>query len=253
MDRVTDPKEMAIYGEVNNYVNSIYYGFLGHQYGDEPGVEPISLPSAAGNGALGALLLLAKFIVKDECKRKLGDLFIENNGERVHLNMYEFTKNSCSKYMSGEVSWPPSKHKGKGVPYIGDVIAKYCISPDTAAYLKFKFTLIGVVKSSANVDNDALFRQAWKQALVGLTNSNETHGLLLHPRGAKLFQLKTHVLQEQQPDMVAQKLSTRTKVFPFRTDVNDDSPHEPVRFQVDQLLYLLKSIIAIFKELEQEE
>ncbi len=233
------------------YANRLYKGIVSTKKKNISSfVSPdlCSLHNSVGKDALQALLNLAKFIISlhDETWPSHETLFNQVNGQAylapsVDLNVYVLPSDLCTKYFNqdAEHPWPPSKSFGVGETRIPDVIST-CTSQNG---IIDKNVIVGEVKSSVDLgvttkNQVKLFRQAWKQTLLGLVNSDATYGLLFHPREAQLFYLKI----EDQKEGTTQKLYTYTEVFSFRND-------KPAKFDVDQLILLLKRIIAIFLRL----
>ncbi len=197
-----------------------------------------SLSNSHGKGALGALLSLATFIAQEHVF--IPFCLIEVNGQGsyapgVKLNCFEFGKVESALYHNNRRPWPPTLAEGYGINKVPDIICKHQLRVEDP----FKDIIIGEVKSSSDMRCkmlDRSFKQAWVPALSGLKESDETYGILFYPSGAKLFQLKVGKA------LGKSYLITRVEGFPF---LQKAAP----TFNVDELIKLLKQIIAIFLRL----
>ncbi len=203
-----------------------------------PGKEFCSLDSSSGKAAIVGLLNLAKIIAElnGEFDLTLLDIDSVGQGSGINLNCYTFGADESYPYKGYEKPWPPPPECGRGETKVPDVICKLITTSSDDVNV-----LIGEVKSSLDMKSSRkrLFHQAWTQTLRGLINSDETWGLLFHPEGAELFQVKF-----QKDESQTRKLLTYSEEFKFPEitwGVNR-------AFHLDSLLQLLKRIVAIFLE-----
>ena len=224
----------------------IYDGFAAQK---RTSSEPISLDNTGGKIATQCLLNIAKVIIMKHDKKWVGRyLFNAIIGQGMHapgvyLNIYTLPKDVSNRFKNEDLSWPPGSDHGVRETRIPDVTTIF--SPRKKDK---KRVIIADVKSSEDIgssldDHVKLFHEAWKKALFGITNSDYTYGLLVHPEGAKLFCLK--LVKKHLGDKTKQYLYTYTEDFNFKA-LYENSQVDILKFNVDQLLLLLKRIIAIF-------
>ncbi len=195
-----------------------------------------SLSNSHGKSALEALLSLAMFIAQEHVYIPYCHVGQGSYAHGVKLNCFEFGKLESDLYQNNRMPWPPTFGQGYGQNRIPDVICKHKIRDGDM----FNDIIIGEVKSTSDMKckrRDKLFKQAWMQALMGLKKSDETYGLLFYPAGAELFQLKVGKISDMS------HLTTRVQEFHFLHDALHPT------FNVDELIKLLKQIIAIFLRL----
>ena len=228
------------YDQSFRWVTAIYKGFAGKK----KNLEPCSLHNSVGKAAVVGLLELARLVAEN--RRRLADLQILANDHtshthRVDLNTFTFNLTISNQYFQGYWSWPPQSG-GAGETRIPDVLCTY-------KHLDVvKYVITGDVKSSEDMkySHESLFQQAWKQALIGIINSDETYGLLLHPEKATLF----HMEVEREEGVAMPFLTTHSESFEF---IIENPVHDltDVRFDTVQFLQLLNRIIGVILKLPQ--
>ncbi len=231
-----------------NFAESIEEGFVTKKRNTS---EPCSLINSSGKLAVFALLEMAKEII-DECfpkhfkaEKLVNTINCQGTlSEGIDLNVYSMERGLCENFETRS-DWPPTSDMGVGETKSPDVLTYVREKKDTE--MSKQFVIIGEVKSSVELVGSAnqeivLFQQAWRQALLGLVNSNHTYGILLHPLKCELFELK---IETRTRDGSSQLYATTLKeTFEFL----DTFPKIPI-FNTVSIISLLKKIIAIILEL----
>ncbi len=149
--------------------------------------------------------------------------------------------------------WLPPSSKASRRKQFPDVIC--CIKKDGSPHA-VRQVLTCQVKSSSHMTcitqyhkHNKLFRQSWKQSLLGLIGSDSTYGLSLHPNGADLFRMEIGA-ETNKYSPATKVLNTFKENFSF---LEDRCFQKGFLFDVDQLIMLQKRLITIFIQIPDLE
>ncbi len=162
----------------------------------------------------------------------------------VKMNVYTIIdKQMYEDYKSGKIQWPP-KEDVNDVHVVGETK-----SPDVQCLThRFGHTherclMVAEVKSGAELkkgDLRQLFQQTWKEALLGLEDTNVSHAILYQPEGVDIIRLEIQEFETEDKGKV-QRLVTYNKSLNL---LHLDGTAF-LNFNVDSIIELLKKVVAI--------
>ncbi len=162
----------------------------------------------------------------------------------IDLNVYSMERKCCETFKT-QSDWPPVSNMGVAETTKPDVLTS--IRETINGRLRKRIVIIGDVKSSVEIGSGAkqadMFQEAWRQALLGLVDSDHAYGILFQPQQCELFELKTERLERRKG---GSKLLATTVLESFEFVNKLEYPN----FISDSIILLLKKIIAIILELD---